>query len=195
MLNLASMVSSMAQRFLALLVLAVALFLGGCEVNAASGLQAYVDSIDGYQFLYPTGWVQVDVSGNADVVFHDIIETSENVSVVVSPTASNKTLADLGSPEDVGQRLLRNVIAPKDSGRSAELLFATANENGPKTYYSLEYLVQIPTINGELQARHNVSSIAISRGKVYTLSVSAPENRWSKVAPRYRQIAQSFSVY
>lgn len=195
MLSLSLMVGSMAQRIVLAFILFVSLMLGGCGVNAATGLQSYVDSIDGYEFLYPTGWVQVDVSGNADVVFHDIIQTSENVSVVVSPTNSNKTLADLGSPEEVGQRLLRNVIAPKESGRNAELLSAASIEVGPKTYYSLEYLVQIPVMNGDFQERHNLSAIAVSRGKVFTLSVSAPEARWPKVQNRYQQIAQSFSVY
>ncbi|AFY59396.1 PsbP [Synechococcus sp. PCC 6312] len=195
MLSLSLMVSSMVQRIVSVFILVVALMLGGCGANAATGLQAYVDSIDGYEFLYPTGWVQVDVSGNADVVFHDIIQTSENVSVVVSQTSSNKTLTDLGSPEEVGQRLLRNVIAPQESGRNAELLSAAAAEIGPKTYYSLEYLVQIPAANGEFQERHNLSTIAVSRGKVFTLSVSAPEGRWPKVENRYQQIAQSFSVY
>ncbi len=185
----------MTQRILSALIVVVALLLGGCGASPTGGLQSYVDSLDGYQFLYPTGWVQVEVSGNADVVFHDIIQTTENVSVVVSETASNKTLADLGSPEVVGQRLLRNVIAPQDSGRTAELLAAAAVDVGPKTYYSMEYLVQLPASNGSAQERHNVSTIAISRGKVFTLSVSAPEDRWPKVEDRYRQIAQSFSVY
>ncbi len=195
MLNLSFSVAGMVQRLFSVLILVAVLMLGGCAANAAGGLQAYIDSIDGYEFLYPTGWVQVEVSGNADVVFHDIIQTSENVSVVVSPTSSSKTLADLGGPEEVGQRLMRNVIAPKDSGRNAELLSASALEVGPKTYYSLEYLVQIPTTNNQFQQRHNVSTIAVSRGKVFTLSVSAPESRWPKIEDRYRQIAQSFSVY
>lgn len=195
MLSVSLMVGSMMQRLVSVFILFVALMLGGCSVSATTGLQSYVDSIDGYEFLYPTGWVQVEVSGNADVVFHDIIQTSENVSVVVSPTSSNKTLTDLGSPEEVGQRLLRNVIAPQESGRQAELLSATSTELGPKTYYSLEYLVQIPTVDGEFQERHNVSTIAVSRGKVFTLSVSAPETRWPKVESRYQQIALSFSVY
>jgi len=48
--------------------------------------------------LYPNGWLPVKVSNGPDVVFHDLIETTENVSVVVS-SVQGKTLAELGTQE------------------------------------------------------------------------------------------------
>jgi len=48
------------------------------------GLQSYVDSTDGYQFLYPNGWVPVEVTNGPDVVFRDLIEYSENLSVAIA---------------------------------------------------------------------------------------------------------------
>jgi len=46
--------------------------------------------------FYPNGWLPVKVSNGPDVVFHDLIETTENVSVVVSSVPQGKTLAELG---------------------------------------------------------------------------------------------------
>ena len=79
-----------------LFVVLIALSLTGC--TAGAGLNSYVDSTDGYQFLYPNGWLPVKVSSGPDVVFHDLIETTENVSVVISPVPEGKTLAELGTP-------------------------------------------------------------------------------------------------
>ena len=69
----------MWKRFVALLLVLSSLSLTSCA-SATAGLNSYVDSIDGYQFLYPNGWLEVKVSNGPDVVFHDLIQTTENVS-------------------------------------------------------------------------------------------------------------------
>lgn len=79
----------MLKRIAAILLVVLSLSLTGC-VSATSGLQGYVDSIDGYEFLYPNGWLEVKVSNGPDVVLHDLIETTENVSVVISPVPEEK---------------------------------------------------------------------------------------------------------
>ena len=137
-------------RKIAVLVLILSLGLYGCGTGV-SGLQSYVDSIDGYKFLYPTGWLPVKVSDGPDVVFHDIIEITENVSVVISPVPEGKTLAELGTPGEVGYQLQKNAIAPPNSNRQAELVNAEKLESGDKSYYILEYSVKLPN---ERTARH-----------------------------------------
>ncbi len=173
-----------------LLVVLVALSLTGC-ISAGAGLNSYVDSTDGYQFLYPNGWLPVKVSSGPDVVFHDLIETTENVSVVISPVSEGKTLAELGTPGEVGYKLGKNALAPPGSGRAAELVNAEARESGAKAYYRLEYAVKLPN----QQERHNLTSVAVSRGKLFTFNASVPEKRWSKVRPVFEQVVNSFSVY
>ncbi|HEY9795204.1 MAG TPA: photosystem II reaction center PsbP, partial [Leptolyngbyaceae cyanobacterium] len=86
----------MLKTIAALLMLVMSLGLHGCAPGV-SGLKSYVDSIDGYEFLYPNGWLPVQVTDGPDVVFHDIIERTENVSVVISPVPEGKTLTDLGT--------------------------------------------------------------------------------------------------
>lgn len=173
-----------------LLVISIACGLTSCA-TATAGLKSYVDSVDGYEFLYPNGWLPVKVSAGPDVVLHDLIEVTENISVVINPVPEGKTLKDLGTPSQVGYKLSKSAIAPPDSGREAELVNAAMREVGGKNYYLLEYAVKLP--NG--QARHNLASVAVSRGKLLTLNASAPERRWKKVQKLFESVVDSFSVY
>jgi photosystem II oxygen-evolving enhancer protein 2 len=65
-----------------LMALAIILQINVAPAQAA-GLQAYIDTGDSYKFLYPNGWVAVKTTKGADIIFHDLIESSENVSVVI----------------------------------------------------------------------------------------------------------------
>jgi photosystem II oxygen-evolving enhancer protein 2 len=181
----------MWKRIAFILLLVLSLSLSNPGVAAASGFKSFVDTSDGYQFLYPNGWLQVKVANGPDVVFHDLIEVSENVSVVISPVAEGKTLAQLGTPTEVGYKLGKAALAPPDSGRSAELVNAEARESNGKTYYILEYAVKLPN----QQQRHNITSVAVSRGKLFTFNASIPEKRWQRVKRMMEDVVNSFSVY
>jgi photosystem II oxygen-evolving enhancer protein 2 len=181
----------MWQRITLILLLVLSFSLSSVGVANAAGLNRFVDSADGYQFDYPNGWLQVKVSDGPDVVFHDLIEVSENVSVVISPVASGKTLAELGTPTEVGYKLGKAALAPVGSDRTAELINAAAREVNGKIYYFLEYAVKFP--NG--QERHNISSVAISRGKLFTFNASVPERRWKKLQRMIDEVVSSFAVY
>ncbi len=181
----------MWKRIALILLLVLSFSLSASDVAAAAGLKSFVDSTDGYQFLYPNGWLQVKVANGPDVVFHDLIEVSENVSVVISPVPEGKTLPELGTPTEVGYRLGKAALAPPDSGRSAELVNALEREVDGKTYYLLEYEVKLPN----QQERHNIASVAVSRGKLFTLNASIPERRWPRVKRMIESVVNSFSVY
>ena len=187
---LESRLKKMLKKFLALCLVAIAVTLTSC-VSLGGGLQSFVDTTDGYEFLYPNGWVQVKVSDGPDVVFHDLIESTENVSVVISPVPDEKTLTDLGTPTEVGYKLSKNAIAPEDSGREAELVNAETREYQAKTYYQLEYAVKF----ADGRERHNLASVAVSRGKLFTLNISSTEQRWQKVQEQFKQAINSFFVY
>ncbi len=180
----------MLKRFAIVLLMIVGFSLQGCAIGAA-GFKSFIDATDGYQFLYPNGWLQIQVANGPDVVFHDIIEQTENVSVVINSVASGKTLTDLGSPGEVGYQLSKTAIAPPGSGRQAELVNAEAQEIDGKNYYLLEYLVKL----SDNQERHNLASVAVSRGKLYTFNASTPEYRWDKMKTKLEQSVKSFSVY
>ncbi len=155
----------------------------------AAGLQGYVDAGDGYKFLYPNGWVAVKTTKGADIIFHDLIESSENVSVVISQVDKDKKLSDLGTASDVGYKLGKNAIAPPGSGREADLISAETSEVKGKTYYILEYDVKFP--NGH---RHNIASVVVSRGKLFTFNASTTDKRWPKMKKVFGDVVSSFSV-
>lgn len=179
----------MLKRIAAVLLVVLSLSLQSCA-SAASSLVSYADSYDGYEFLYPNSWVPVKVSDGPDIVLHDLIEETENVSVVINPVANNKSLQDLGTPTEVGYRLSKNTIAPPDSGREAELISAESREVNGVTYYLLEYVVKLPG-----QVRHNLASVAVRRGQLFTLNLSTTERRWQKVQNLFHKVVESFSVY
>jgi len=182
----------MFRASVALIFLIVNFTLFGCT-SATSGLQGYTNSTEGYKFLYPSGWQEVKVDNNTagvDVVFRDLVEQTENVSVVINEVGEKRKLEDLGTPSEVGQRL-KNTIAPPDSERKGELLRADELEKEGKTYYLLEYQVTFP----DHQQRHNMASVAVSRGKLFTFSISTPQDRWQSLSERFNTIADSFEVY
>ncbi|MGI8499572.1 MAG: photosystem II reaction center PsbP [Hassallia sp.] len=181
----------MWKRIVLILLLVFSFSLSNFGVAVAAGLNSFVDTTDGYQFLYPNGWVQVKVANGPDVVFHDLIEVTENVSVVISPVPDNKTLAELGTPGEVGYKLSKNAIAPPDSGREAELVNAAQRESDGKTYYLLEYEVKLPNN----RKRHNLASVSVSRGKLFTFNASVTEKRWQRVKQIIDSCVNSFSVY
>ena len=169
----------------------LSLSLGGCVSSPNAGLQSYIDNIDGYGFLYPVGWVQVQLTqdGGPDVVFHDIINPSENVSVVLNAVPDGKSLTELGTPSEVGYSLQRNALAPEGSGRTAELIDAQERVSGETPYYQLEYLVHLPN-----QERHNIATVVVHRGQLYTINASTTERRWSRMKGIMTEVVNSFTV-
>jgi photosystem II oxygen-evolving enhancer protein 2 len=158
-----------------------------------SGLQSYVNTTNGYQFLYPNGWIQVEVenaSSGVDVVFRDLIERSDNISVIINDVNKDEKLEDLGTPTEVGYRFMKMVNNDPNSERQAELINAEIRENNAKDYYILEYEVE-SSLN---QKRHNLASVVINKGKLFTFNISLPENRWQKLKDQLYVVAKSFSI-
>lgn len=180
----------MLKRIAAILLVILSLSLAGCVATATAGLKSYIDTTHGYQFLYPNGWVPVKVNNGPDIVFRDLIQQTENLSVVISAVPDKKTLAELGTPSEVGYNLSKNAIAPEGSNRQAELVNASSRLSGDKTYYILEYAVKLPQ-----QKRHNLASVGVSRGKLITFNLSTTEQRWSKLQPVFEEVVNSFSVH
>jgi photosystem II oxygen-evolving enhancer protein 2 len=180
----------MLKRLAAVLILIVAVTLQGC-VGGGSGLQSYANQYAGYEFSYPLGWVEVSVPGAADVVFHDIVNDTENVSVIISEVPEGKQLKDLGTPTEVGYKLSKNMNAVGGEDRDVELLSAQEFETpDAKTYYILEYLADLPS-----GKRHNLASAIVRRGKLFTFNASTREERWAKMQDLIKQSVASFKVY
>lgn len=73
-----------------------------CPSSAPRGFNPVQDLNDNYQFLYPFGWQEVGVKG-ADVVYKDVVEPLESVSVTITPT-DKKDITEFGAIEDVSKQ-------------------------------------------------------------------------------------------
>lgn len=183
----------MFKSFFAGLLVVLSLVLSSCSTGV-TGLQSYVNTSKGYEFLYPNGWIPVNLGTSArrtvDVVFRDLVERTENLSVIINEVPDDKTLEDLGSPSEVGYRLLKVINNTPDSERKAEFIRAEARKNQDKSYYLLEYEENLP----EQGERHNIASVAVSRGKIFTFNLSTPQRRWDTVKDSFEVAAKSFTV-
>lgn len=183
----------MLKSIFSLLLVLLTVTISSCSATLG-GVQNYIDATDGYQFLYPNGWIQVEVenaSEGVDVVFRDFIERGENLSVIISDVNQDKQLEDLGTPTDVGYRFMEMVNENPNSQREAELISATKKEYNLKNYYILEYEVTLP----DNQVRHNLASVVTNKGKLYTFNISTTESRWQSVQDLFKIVANSFSLY
>lgn len=183
----------MFKSFFAGLLIVLSLVVASCATGV-SGLQSYVNTSKGYEFLYPNGWIPVTLGTSArktvDVVFRDLVERTENLSVIINEVPDGKTLKDLGSPSEVGYRLLKVINNTPESKREAEFIRAEARESKDKNYYLLEYEENLPG-QGE---RHNIASVAVSRGKIFTFNLSTPQKRWDTVKDSFEVAVKSFTV-
>ncbi len=170
------------------LILSLTFALGACSGGLAAGLNLYQSSDGRYAFSYPTGWTRVSVNGGPKVVFHDLINSDETLSLVVSKIDSEINLNDLGSPLAVGERLITQVIAPEGSDRSVELVQAGMREEVGHLFYDIEYSVHLKD-----RDRHELATFVTDRGYLYTLATSTNENRWPKVKNLFERVIESFT--
>ena len=174
------------RALLASLLLGVVL--ASCSA-AAAGLNSFQSPDGRYAFLYPTGWTRVQVSGGPQVVFHDLINSDETLSLVISQVDSDDDLSQLGSAVAVGERLRRTAIAPEGSGRDATLIEARERDEAGHTFFDLEYSVHLSD-----RDRHELATVVVDRGRLYTLAASTNEVRWPKVKELFDQVIRSFSL-
>ncbi|GHP10629.1 PsbP-like protein 1 [Pycnococcus provasolii] len=151
-----------------------------------SGFTVKKDLQDGYEFLYPFGWTEVEVQGQ-DTVYKDVIEPLESVSVNVIPTQTER-LSDIGSPEDVGKQLLSKVLT--SPSQSPKLVGAGVRQDKDgNDYYTIEYLTKAPNY-----IRHGLTVIAIKNGKFFICNTGSNEKRWDAMKDKLKVVVNSFTL-
>ena len=173
-------------KYLLLIILCFTLSACGGGLNA--GLEAYQSPDGRYAFLYPTGWTRVKVDGGPEIIYHDLINSNETLSLVVSDVNKEVDLEQLGGPNEVGQTLIDKVIAPEGSGRSVKLVDAKKRESSNHIFYDLEYQLKLNE-----QDRHELATVVIDRGTLYTFAVGTNEDRWNKVDGMFSNVIESFN--
>jgi photosystem II oxygen-evolving enhancer protein 2 len=143
------------------------------------------DQQDGYSFAYPFGWQEVSVAGQ-DVVYKDVIEPLESVSVSLVPT-DKADVTEFGPAAEVAATLARSVLTAP--GQEVNLLNSAARVADGRTYYDFEF-----TAANRVYTRHALASVTVANGKFYTLVTGSNERRWKKVAPQVATVVRSFKV-
>ncbi len=173
----------------AFLSIVLVLCLGSCSAGGSAGLEPFQSPDGRYGFLFPTGWTRVQVSEGPVVVFHDLINSDETLSLVVSEVSNEVDLENIGSSDEIGQKLFDQVVSSQDTSRKIELIETKKRESSGHIFYDLEYSLSLPE-----RTRHELATITLDRGYLYTFAASTNENRWPKVQGLFERVINSFTI-
>lgn len=165
---------------------AAALAPGSGKAKAPRGFNPVQDLNDNYQFLYPFGWQEVSVQG-ADVVYKDVVEPLESVSVTLLPT-DKRDISDFGDAATVADTMARNVLTAPGAEVTVVASAERADAKGRK-YYEFEY-----TVKNSRYTRHSLAVACAHGGNFYTLTTGSNEKRWKKMQPKLQTMVRSFSL-
>ena len=154
---------------------------------ALSGMNAVKDTREGYEFLYPVGWQEIQVDGQ-QAVYKDIIEPLESVALNVYPT-QRKSVSEIGTPDEVAKTLVGKALTAP--GAQAKVLSTSERtDKDGHLYYQFEFVTKTKSYE-----RHALTVVTVTQGKFYTLTTGASEKRWSKMKERLLATVGSFNVY
>ncbi len=164
------------------------LSLGACSANRSAGLEPFQSTDGRYGFLYPTGWIRVSVNNGPAVAFHDLINSDETLSLVISKLNNEVDLESLGGASVVGERFINQLVSNNEGGPKVDLLQTKEREYSGHIFYDLEY-----TIDYLESHRHELATVVLDKGNLYTFSTGASENRWPKVNNLFERVITSFT--
>ncbi|XP_055816070.1 psbP domain-containing protein 1, chloroplastic isoform X3 [Solanum dulcamara] len=171
----------------------------------------YIDTFDGYSFMYPRNWIQVRGAG-ADIFFRDPLVLDENLSVEISSPSSSKykSVKDLGPPEEAGKGVLRQYLTEFMSTRlgvrreSSVLSTSSRVADDGKLYYDVEVNIKSYANNNELAImpqdrvarlewdRRYLSVLGVENNCLYELRIQTPEKVFVQEESDIRAIMNSF---
>ena len=161
-----------------------------CNSGGTGGLEAFQSTDGRYGFFYPTGWTRIALKDGPEVVFHDLINSDETLSLVISDLPTDVQLENIGSPLEVGERLMNDLLAPDGGGRQAELLTANSRDVDDHLFYDIEYLIHLPD-----KDRHEIATVVVDHGSLFTFAAGTNELRWAKVDDLFRRVIESFTFF
>ena len=59
-----------------------------------------------------------------------------------------------------------------------------------RKFYDLEYSIDL-----EEKSRHEIATVVVDRGYLYTLAASTSEQRWSKMQDTFKRVVSSFTFF
>ncbi len=162
--------------------------LAACSPSPTAGLETFQSNDGRYAFLYPTGWTRIALQDGPELVFHDLINSDETLSLVISDLPNEVQLESIGTPLEVGEKIMNNLFAADGDGRSAELLKADSRTLDDRVFYDIEYMIHLPG-----RDRHEIATVVVDRGSLFTFAAGTKEDRWGKVDNLFKRVVTSFN--
>jgi photosystem II oxygen-evolving enhancer protein 2 len=141
-------------------------------------LEKFQDGPRGFRMFAPSGWNKFEGEvGAYDTMWRDLVDVKENIKVSSTPVKSTtSSVARLGEVQQVGKSLAGK--------RDAKLIKASERVTDGILFYTFEFAINDGT--------HQLLQLCVNKGKIWSLTCSASERRWSKIAELYENVANSF---
>jgi len=133
----------------------------------------------GWVILAPSGWNKFEGEvGAYDVKWQDLVDPRENIKVSSTPVKSTTTsISALGDDvKEIGQ----NLAAKRD----AKLVGAEERLTDDVLFYEFDFALNDGT--------HQLLSLSVNKGKIWSLDANTTEKRWSKRQEMYKNVLGSF---
>eukprot|EP00871_Galdieria_phlegrea_P003580 jgi/Galph1/4222/GphlegSOOS_G2910.1 len=142
----------------------------------ANQVQSYKDLVNGYKILRPTGWNEFGGQPDQyDIKWQDLIQPLEAVTIATKDIGKTKSVKDLGSVQQVGEKLA-NI-------RKMNLVSAVEKEKDGIPFYEFEL---------KAEPLHELVLLTIAKRKLFDVSASCSESRWFKRERLLRGVVDSF---
>lgn len=142
-------------------------------------LDRYADTQRGVSLLVPSGWNKFEGEvGAYDLKWQDLVDPKENVKISSTPVKSTTTsISALGdNVQEIGAKLAAK--------RDAKLVKAEERLTDGYLFYVFEFALSDNT--------HQLLSLCVAKGKIWSLDCNTTEKRWSKREEQYYNIVGSF---
>jgi len=142
-------------------------------------LEKFQDGSRSIQILAPSGWNKFEGEvGAYDVKWQDLVDPKENIKISSTPVKSTTTsISALGTDvKAIGENLAakRNASLVKYEERLTEGVL----------FYVFEFKINDGT--------HQLLSLSVNKGKIWSLDANTSEKRWSKREELYYNVVGSF---
>lgn len=141
-------------------------------------LESFQDGSRSIRIMAPSGWNKFDGEvGAYDVKWQDLVDPTENIKISSSPVKSTtESVALLGNVQEVGRSLA--------SKRNAKLIAASERQTDGILFYDFDFAINDGT--------HQLLTLCVCKGKLWSLDASAKERRWDKRSELYKNVVGSF---
>ncbi|KAL8126507.1 psbP domain-containing protein 2, chloroplastic [Apium graveolens] len=147
-------------------------------------LLRYTDSLQGFTFLRPSSYIQVQKAG-ATVLFEEANKGANNVGVVVTPVRLTN-LGEFGTPQFVAEKLIQ-AEKRKESTKEADVIEVSERlGQGGLQVYEFEY--KVDSSRGGIKRIFSAAFVA-SR-KLYLLNIAHTDKPESPLDSHSREILE-----